>query len=194
MLYSTMLYQESRYLEAYALLERSALIEKNEITHQDAARMLGDISIEMLHELQISHLKRAVALATTEQRELLFRSQLYQAIKKHRGQEVASQYSREVNMIIDYVKMANKYSKLIVLNESHRKKSPPFCTRYSFGLISAAPCRVIISNYEEALRVKNVSTEDQSRFEGYLTYAYYALETSSLASSDEIDRLRMLHK
>jgi len=193
-IYFDILYQEGRYIEAYALLERSALIENNEVTHQDVAGILGLIDIETLHDHQISHLKKAVMLSTTEQSKLLFKNQLYSAIKKHKGQDSADHYKQEVKVKIDYSNMAQRYSVLVLQNEFNRKKSPPFCQPYSFDLISTAPCQVMISGFENALLDKNTSDKDQQRFKNYLKNAYHAMKGASLASDEEIKRLRELYE
>jgi len=191
--YAEILSSEGHFHEAYALFERSALIENDEITHQLVAKILGEIEPRTFHDHQISHLARAVNLSTTEQRELLFRSQLYKAIKKHKGQDAADLYKQEVNETTNYTSMAQKYLKLILEDDSNRKEAPPFCQPYSFDLITTEPCQIMISGFEAGLSDTNKSAEDHLRYKKYLRSAYDALAELSLATPKELERYNELN-
>jgi len=192
-LYFDILYQEGRYIEAYAMLERSALIENDSVTHQDAARILSEINLDSLHEHQISHLERAVQLAADEKARLLFRNQLYAAIKSNKGREAAEDYKLKVLQTTDYSTLAMQYSELIIEDESYRQSAPLFCQPYTFPLISAKPCRILISAFEGKIQDQVITTEEKVRMSRYLKSAYYSLIHSAHATADETARLNELN-
>jgi len=195
--YAITLLDQGRYLEAYTLQERSALVEKNAVTHQTAAMMLRNITLKHLHELEVSHLQRAFDLSSTDQHRLQFGNQLHRALVNYNMLEEADQFKSKLANEENYQEMAAKYARMLVANEITNKEAPRFCQPYSFGLISDDPCRAFISVLEDERTRENILPDRRSMIEAYLRSSYFSLVEAARATEEErekFDKLSLLSR